>query len=109
MLVKLGIQPGKISCKSSGGENVNNGTRMQLLGTKAQTQNMKGQIIAPNVMLYLLEEERQGEAGRDLQQEHQGLLGDTQIQEHTDQMPQGVLAGFVGSLDTEGAAPQFGK
>lgn len=62
------------------------------------------------MMLYLSEEEQQEEAGRDLQQEHQGLLGDTLIQEkRREQTSQEVLAGFVGCLDTEGVVLQFGK
>lgn len=62
------------------------------------------------MMLYLLEVEQQGEAGRDLRQEHQGLLGDTRIQEERrNQTPQEVLAGFVGFLDKEGVVLQFGK
>lgn len=66
--------------------------------------------MSNNMMLYLLEVEQQGEAGRDLRQEHQGLLGDTRIQEERrNQTPQEVLAGFVGFLDTEGVALQFGK
>lgn len=107
LLVTLGNQPGKISCKSNEVESwiralATKSSKLVIQGTKSSHRNeIKYQLFNYKHEVNLLEEEQHPGAGRALQQEHLDLLGDTLVHEkHMDQTPQVAQAGFVGHRDT---------
>lgn len=87
---KLGIQPGKVSCKLKGGEHLNKSMNPGKHGRiqKQVRRHVEIILLQPRWLLYLSEEEQQAEDGRASQQEHRGLLGDILIQgEQREQTP----------------------